>query len=54
VTPVHELPAGPEGRKWSERIALASFEPGTYTLAVVATDRASRRKAERRVSFEVE
>jgi hypothetical protein len=54
VTPEHALAPGPEGRKWSERLALASFEPGGYDLVVVATDRATKRRAERRIGFRVE
>lgn len=54
VTPEHALVPGPEGRKWSERLALASFEPGSYDLVVIATDRVSKHRAERRTSFRVE
>ncbi len=37
VTPKHELQDAPEGRRWSERIALEAFPPGDYELRVVAT-----------------
>ena len=52
VTPKHELPDSPEGRRWSERIALEAFPPGDYELRVVATRPAGGR-AERRVGFRV-
>lgn len=54
VTPEHALAPSPEGRKWSERLSLASFEPGSYDLVVLATDRVSKHRAERRTSFRVE
>jgi VWFA-related protein len=54
VTPEHPLAAGPEGRKWSERVSLAPFEPGSYELAVIVTDRTTRNRAERRIGFRVE
>jgi VWFA-related protein len=54
VTPERPLAPAPEGRKWSERLSLASFAPGSYELVVVATDRASKSRAERRTSFRVE
>ena len=54
VTPEHLLPRGPEGRKWSERLSLASLAPGAYELVVIATDRATKRRTERRVAFRVE
>jgi VWFA-related protein len=54
VTPTHELEDAPAGRKWSERIALDAFAPGEYELRVVATDPATKEKAERRVGFRVE
>ena len=54
VTPEHALPRGPEGRKWSERLSLASLAPGAYELVVIATDRATKRRAERRATFRVE
>jgi len=54
VTPSHELPDAPEGRKWSERIATDALEPGEYQLRVVATDPKSGRKVERAVTFRVE
>jgi VWFA-related protein len=54
VTAEHPLPRGPDGRKWSERLSLSSFESGGYELVVVATDRATKRRAERRVAFRVE
>jgi len=53
VTPKHELADGPEGRRFSERIALEAFPPGDYELRVVATGPASGQQAERRVSFRV-
>jgi VWFA-related protein len=54
VTPKHELAAAPEGRRWSERIALEGFPPGDYELRVVANGSSAEQKAERRVSFRVE
>ena len=54
VTPKHELEETPEGRRFSERIALEAFPPGDYELRVVATRRRAGQKAERRVSFRVE
>jgi VWFA-related protein len=54
VTPKHELADAPEGRRWSERIALEAFPPGDYELRVVAAGPASGQKAERRVAFRVE
>jgi hypothetical protein len=54
VTPEHALARGPAGRKWSERLSLASLAPGPYELVVIATDRATKRRAERRVVFRVE
>jgi hypothetical protein len=53
VTPKHELADAPEGRRWSERIALEAFPPGDYELRVVATSAAGHR-AERRIGFRVE
>ena len=52
VTPKHELPDAPEGRRWSERIGLEAFPPGDYELRVVAT-RPAGGQAERRVGFRV-
>jgi hypothetical protein len=54
VTPKHELEDAPEGRRFSERIALEAFPPGDYELRVVATGSSAGQKAERRVSFRVE
>ena len=54
VTPKHELADGPEGRSFSERIAIEAFPPGDYELRVVASGAAPGQKAERRVSFRVE
>jgi hypothetical protein len=54
VTPKHELTDAPEGRKWSERIALEAFPPGDYELRVLAAGPSAGQKAERRVSFRVE
>ena len=54
VTPKHELAEAPEGRSFSERIALEAFRPGEYELRVIATGPAADQKAERRVSFRVE
>jgi hypothetical protein len=53
VTPKHELPNGPDGRKWSERIAIEGFAPGEYELRVVASDAVTGRMTERRVSFRI-
>lgn len=53
VTPKHELVDTPEGRRFSERIALEAFRPGDYELRVVATGSAPGQKAERRVGFRV-
>jgi hypothetical protein len=54
VTPKHELAraTGEDALKWSERIALEGFAPGTYELRVVAT--AGSAVARRRVAFTVE
>jgi len=54
VTPKHELAPvpGEAAAKWSERIALERFAPGSYELRVVAT--AGSATAERRVTFAVE
>jgi hypothetical protein len=54
VTPRHDLPDSPQGRKWSERIGLDGFRPGDYELRVLATDPATGRTAERRVAFRIE
>ena len=40
--------------KWSERIALQGFAPGSYELRVLVTDRDGKPAAQRRVSFHVE
>ena len=53
VTPKHELAEAPEGRRFSERIALEAFPPGEYELRVLANGPATGQKAERRVSFRV-
>jgi VWFA-related protein len=53
VTPKHELPNDPQGRKWSERIGIEGFPPGEYELRVVASDSVTGRKTERRVSFRI-
>ena len=53
VTPKHELPNDPQGRKWSERIGIEGFPPGEYELRVVASDAVTGRKTERRVSFRI-
>jgi VWFA-related protein len=53
VTPKHELEDAPEGRRFSERIALEAFPPGEYELRLVATGSSAGQKAERRVSFRV-
>ncbi|HSD27570.1 MAG TPA: VWA domain-containing protein [Vicinamibacteria bacterium] len=54
VTPKHDLVRAPgEGAaKWSERISLEGFTPGSYELRVVAS--AGSATAERRVAFAVE
>jgi VWFA-related protein len=54
VTAPHDLPRSPEGRKWSERVSLSTFAPGAYELVVIATDRTTKLRAERRVAFRVE
>ena len=53
VTLKHELEDAPEGRRYSERIALEGFSPGDYELRVVATGSSAGQKAERRVLFRV-
>jgi hypothetical protein len=40
--------------KWSERIALQGFAPGSYELRVLVTDHDGKPAAQRRVSFRVE
>ncbi len=53
VTPKHELPNDPQGRKFSERIGIEGFPPGEYELRVVASDSVTGRMTERRVSFRI-